>query len=130
MNKPEMTSAAPLRARKLGPALRRGFCGRCPACGGGRLLTGFIRPVAACTECAENLEPYQTADFAPYLVTFAIGLVFTPLILAANLVWSVPADVSMAIGLTAALLCAMILLPRAKGAAIGLLWSLNVRANQ
>ncbi len=104
--------------------------GKCPACGRGPLLSGFIRPVAICATCAENLEPFQTADFAPYLVTFAIGLTFTPMILAANILWNIPSNMSVTIGLSAALVCAMILLPRAKGAAIGLLWSLDIRAGQ
>lgn len=117
-------------ARPLGAALARGFRGLCPACGQGRSLSGFIRPVPVCSACAENLEPFQTADFAPYLVTFAIGLTFVPLILAANVRLNVPANISVTIGLIAALICAMILLPRAKGAVIGLLWSLDVRAGQ
>jgi len=115
--------------RKLGTALLRGFRGRCPACGGGHVLKGYIFPRAQCESCRENLAPYQSADFAPYLVTFAIGLTFTPMILVSTMVWNVPAHLALTVGLSAALACALILLPRMKGAAIGLLWALDVRAN-
>ena len=119
-------SAAP---RKLGQALVRGFIGRCPACGRGHVLQGYLSPRLRCELCGENLSRYQSADFAPYLVTFAIGLTFTPLILVSTMIWDVPEALAMSVGLSAALACALTLLPRMKGAAIGLLWALDVRAN-
>lgn len=127
MNEPASETA--ISKRNLGYALTRGFRGRCPACGGGHVLKGYISPCTECESCHENLAPYQAADFAPYLVTFAIGLTFTPVILVSTMVWNVPAPLALTVGLTAALACALTLLPRMKGAAIGLLWALDVRAN-
>ena len=106
-------------------AVGRGFLGRCPACGRGAVLAGYIRPAARCLVCGENLARYQTADFAPYLVTFAIGLIFTPLIVVMALrdpqsPWILYAFMA------GALINALVLLPRAKGAAIGILWALDV----
>ncbi len=83
--------------RDLARAVARGFRGRCPRCGQGRLLAGYISPVSECAICGEHLQPCQTADFAPYLVVFAIALTLPP---------------------------------RAKGAAIALLWTLDIRAYQ
>jgi len=105
----------------------RGGLGRCPACGRGRILRGYISPIAACAACGEDLAPYQTADLGPYLVSFAIGLTFTPLAVAIALN---PAIVDWIIWplIAAALALAALLLPRAKGAAIGLLWALDIRA--
>ncbi len=59
----------------------RGLRGRCPKCGRGRLLRGYMTPVATCTACSENLSPYLTADFASYTVMFLVGLLATPAIL-------------------------------------------------
>lgn len=132
MNEPATQSASSddkSAGRNLGAALTRGFRGRCPACGKGHVLQGYIFPRTECESCRENLAPYQSADFAPYLVTFAIGLTFTPLILIATMLWDVPAPLALTVGLSAALACALTLLPRMKGAAIGLLWALDVRAN-
>ena len=67
--------------RRLGLALQRGLRGRCAACGKGRLLRSYLTPNAECSECGEDLSRYQAADFAPYIVTFLVGLVFTPLAL-------------------------------------------------
>lgn len=115
--------------RDVGRAVARGFRGRCPRCGQGRLLSGYISPVADCPRCGEHLRPYQTADFAPYLVVFANGLIFTPVIVVLSMspygsVWLT------ALLVLVALANALTLLPRAKGAAIALLWALDIRANQ
>ena len=125
----ESLTDRPAAPRKLGQALARGFLGRCPACGKGHVLQGYLSPRLQCEICSENLARYQSADFAPYLVTFAVGLTFTPLILVSTMIWDVPEALAIGVGLSAALACALTLLPRMKGAAIGLLWALDVRAN-
>ena len=114
-------------ARHLRQAVQRGLRGRCPACGRGPLLRRYVSPQPSCNACGEDLSPYGTADIAPYLVTFVVGLIFTPLAVALTMsgklseagIWPI---------LAAALLCALILLPRMKGAALGLLWALDVRS--
>ena len=111
--------------RSLLQAVGRGFLGRCPACGKGAVLAGYIKPAPRCLACGENLAPYQTADFAPYLVTFAIGLIFTPLIVVMALRDPQRPWILYAV-MAAALISALMLLPRAKGAAIGILWALDV----
>jgi uncharacterized protein (DUF983 family) len=111
--------------RLLLRAVGRGFLGHCPACGRGAVLTGYIKPAARCLVCGENLAPYQTADFAPYLVTFTIGLIFTPLIVVMALRDPQSPWILYAF-MTGALISALVLLPRAKGAAIGILWALDV----
>jgi uncharacterized protein (DUF983 family) len=119
----------PETKRRVLTAIARGFRGRCPQCGKGALLAGYISPIEKCANCSELLLAYQTADFAPYLVVFFVGLVFTPA--AAVLSMSSYASVWLIVLLmVAALLSALLLLPRAKGAAIALLWALDIQANQ
>lgn len=115
----------PTPTRALGRAIVRGFIGRCPACGRGAAIRGYISPVAACTACGEDLARYQTADFAPYIVTFFVGLVFTPLTFVLSLDEAL-GDWALYVTIAAALLTAIVLLPRTKGAAIGLLWALDI----
>src|SRR5690349_1886525 len=110
-------------------AMLRGFRGRCPKCGVGKLLSGYMRPVPECDHCGENLAPYQTADFASYMVMFAVGLVFMPVVFVVSMSsaassWLVSAVVALALA------SALLLLPRAKGAGIALLWALDIKANQ
>lgn len=127
MNAPPSNRAA--GGRSLWRALGRGVRRRCPKCGKGATLRGYISPRAACDVCGEALAQYQTADFAPYLATFATGFIYTPMIVAASLsahplAWAPPALI------VAALLTALMLLPIAKGAAINLLWALDIQRNQ
>lgn len=114
----------PTPTRALRRALVRGFIGRCPACGRGAVIRGYISPVAACAACGEDLSRYQTADFAPYIVTFFVGLVFTPVAFVLSLDEAL-GDWALYVTIAAALLTAVLLLPRTKGAAIGLLWALD-----
>lgn len=113
--------------RALLSALQRGIRGRCPACGCGRALRGYIAPISRCDACGEDLSPYRTADIAPYLVTFLIGLVFTPVVLVLSLSGAA-ADWMIVPLLAAALALALLLLPWVKGAVIGVLWALDMRA--
>ncbi len=115
----------PAPTRALGRAIARGFIGRCPACGRGAVIRGYISPVATCNACGEDLARYQTADFAPYIVTFFVGLVFTPLTFVLSLDEAL-GDWALYVTIGAALLTAILLLPRTKGAAIGLLWALDI----
>ena len=50
--------------RQLVPALTKGARCRCPHCGEGRLFYRFLKPVAACPACGEDLS-HQRADDAP-----------------------------------------------------------------
>jgi len=115
----------PTPTRALGRAIARGFIGRCPACGRGEVIRGYISPVATCNACGEDLSRYQTADFAPYIVTFFVGLVFTPLTFVLSLDEAL-GGWALYVTIGAALLTAILLLPRTKGAAIGLLWALDI----
>lgn len=90
------------------------------------MLAGYIAPAPACTACGEDLTPFGTADLAPYLVTFAIGLTFIPAALILSLRFGFAGWIVWAL-LAAAALAGAVLLPRMKGAAIGLLWALDVR---
>lgn len=109
--------------RPLGQALQRGLRGCCPACGKGRLLRNYLTPNLTCSACGEDLSRYQAADFAPYFVTFLVGLIFTPL----TLVMSANGadDFTLPALLLAAVACAILLLPPIKGATLGFLWAVN-----
>jgi uncharacterized protein (DUF983 family) len=111
--------------RPIFTAIRRGAVGRCPACGKGALLHGFINPATQCSACGEQLSQYQSADFAAYIVMFLVGAIFTPmtLVLAFKSEQS-PFAIWLVLG--GALATALLLLPRAKGAVIGLLWALKI----
>ena len=57
--------------RSLREAMTRGFLGRCPACGRGRLFRSYLKVVNACEVCGEPLSGHR-ADDAPAYITLLI----------------------------------------------------------
>lgn len=100
----------------------RGVRGRCPACGAGALFRAYLKLNPTCPQCAADFSNSETADVAPYVTVFVIGLVCVPLILAATLRTNAGADRLIVPALIAVTLLALVLLPRVKGLLAALLW--------
>ena len=110
--------------RPVGRAMRRGALCRCPACGEGRLYRAYLKVVDNCARCGEDLR-HQRADDAPaYFTIFIVGHFIIAGVLATEFVapnspfW-VPALFWSAL----ALAWSLWMLPRIKGALIGLQWA-------
>jgi uncharacterized protein (DUF983 family) len=68
-------------------------------------------------------------DFPPYATLFIVGLLFVPFfIIGERMDLSMP--IELAVGLTAAFVATILLLPRCKGAIMGLMWSLGLSGNE
>ncbi len=112
------------RDRPIGPAIRRGLRCRCPACGEGKLFRAYLKVVDACERCGEDLH-YQRADDAPAYFTilivghFIIGGVLATEYVAPDSPFWVPALFWSAL----ALAWSLWMLPRVKGALVGLQWA-------
>lgn len=100
----------------------RGARGKCPACGAGALFSAYLKLNPACPQCGADFSRSETADVAPYVTIFVIGLVCVPLILAATLRADAGADRLILPALIAVTLLALALLPRVKGLLAALLW--------
>jgi len=59
--------------------LWRGFRGRCPACGEGRLFRAFVKVADRCNVCGEDLHHHRADDFPAYLTIFLVGHLVVPL---------------------------------------------------
>ncbi len=68
--------------RDVVQAMWRGFRGRCPACGEGRLFRSFLKVNESCSECGEELHHHRADDFPAYLVIVIVGHIVVPLVLA------------------------------------------------
>ena len=55
------------------PAARNGLRCRCPACGEGRLFSGFLKVVPSCTHCGEDFLAQRSDDLPPYIVITIVG---------------------------------------------------------
>jgi len=63
----------------LSSALRRGFLGRCPNCGKGRLFRSFLKVDQSCAACGEEFHHHRADDFPAYLVILIVGHIVVPL---------------------------------------------------
>jgi len=68
-------------------------------------------------------------DFPPYATLLIVGLLFVPYFIITERM-DISTTVELAVGLTAALVLSFFLLPRCKGAIMGLMWSLGLSGNE
>jgi uncharacterized protein (DUF983 family) len=102
----------------------RGFRERCPRCGEGALYRRYLKPVAHCEQCGAVFEGIRADDFPPYITILIVGHVVVPLILLAERL-GLSTGQQVALWVPVTLLLVLLLLPRFKGAIIGLMWSLD-----
>ncbi len=112
------------KRRPVGLAIRRGIGGRCPACGEGRLYRAYLKPVDSCRACGEPLH-HQRADDAPaYFTILIVGHFIVAGVLASEFVApDSPVWVPALVWSAGALAVSLWLLPRVKGALIGMQWA-------
>jgi uncharacterized protein (DUF983 family) len=109
--------------RSVSQAMLRGFCGRCPHCGKGRLFRAFLKTADRCTVCGEDFS-HQRADDAPaYFVILIVGHLVVPLALEVEIVFAPPYWVHVVLWLPLILALALGLLQPVKGAIVGLQWA-------
>ena len=116
----------PVSPRSVFRSLWRGFRGRCPHCGEGRLFRAFLKPVAACAACGEDMSHQRADDAPPYFTMVIVGHLLVPLMLAVMLLTDLPVAVNLAIWLPFTLIATIALLQPVKGAIIGLQWALRM----
>ncbi len=112
--------------RPLPSAIWHGICGRCPKCGKGRLFRSYLKQVDECAACGNPWHDIRADDAPPWLTILIVGHLMAPLIL--NMVrndnlpyWFVVASL-----LSLALALCLLILPRAKGLFIAVIWALRV----
>jgi len=109
--------------RPLRPALLRGWRRRCPSCGGGPLLRGYLGLRESCPVCGEALHHARADDGPAYLTILIVGHVMAPVLLWVFTAFR-PDPLAMAAGFSvAAVALSLWLLPRLKGALVALQWS-------
>lgn len=110
--------------------VRRGFSKRCPNCGKGAVVAGFLLPNAACEHCGEGYAHIRTDDFAPWISIMVLAHLLMPAMIAVERLWHPPLWLHAVIWLPLSLEFVVLFLPRAKGMALGLMWGLNIRGDE
>jgi len=113
--------------RDLGSAVRRGFIGRCPNCGKGRLFRAYLKVVDACAVCGEDLHHQRADDAPPYITMLIVGHIVVAGVLAAEEAWpQSPMWLGAIVWIWLTFVLSLLLLPRVKGALVGYQWALRM----
>lgn len=104
-------------------AMLRGARGKCPCCGEGALFSRYLKVADHCPHCNEALHHQRADDGPAYLTILLVSHLGAPLLLAFYMAWR-PSAISMIIGFgLGAVVLSLLLLPRIKGAMVGLQWA-------
>jgi uncharacterized protein (DUF983 family) len=107
-------------------AMARGFRGRCPACGRGRLFRKFLKVADACGCCGTAFHHHRADDLPPYLVILVVGHVVGYGIFQSETRFAVPLWFHLALWPALTLVLCMALLQPMKGAVVGLQFALGM----
>ena len=115
--------ATPAADRPLGPALGRGWRRRCPNCGGGPMLDGYLTVRARCAGCGEELHHHRADDLPAWATILIVGHVLAFLLLAVESAFRPPLWVHWSIWPALTLGLSLWLLPRIKGMVVAMQWA-------
>ena len=102
--------------------LWRGIQKRCPKCGIGAVLTGYLKPASSCSHCGEDFSHISADDGPAWLTLLIVGHAIVPLMLVFGREDAIPAWFSITSLTLITLVGVYFILPRAKGAFIALIW--------
>lgn len=112
--------------RDVWAALKRGFRGRCPRCGQGKLFRAFLKTADNCSVCGLDFTPHRADDLPAYLVIVIVGHIVVPMALLIETNFSPPVWLQLSIYLPVTFLASLSLLQPVKGAVVGLQWALHM----
>jgi len=115
-----------LPPRDTWTSLTRGFRGRCPHCGEGKLFRSFLKVADRCAVCGEDFSHQRADDFPAYIVILVVGHLVVPLALVVETEYSPPYALQLAVWLPLALVLSLALLQPVKGAIVALQWALRM----
>jgi len=104
-------------------ALQRGFLGRCPNCGEGRLFRAYLKVADHCPVCGEALHHHRADDAPAYFVILIVGHIVVPLVLAVETAFAPAYWVHLVLWFPLIVGLSLVLLQPVKGAIVGWQWA-------
>ena len=111
--------------RDVWTSLKRGFRGRCPRCGEGKLFRAFLKVDNNCSVCGLDFTPHRADDLPAYLVIVIVGHLVVPIALMIETDYAPPVWLQLSIYLPLTIIMSLLLLQPVKGAVVGLQWALH-----
>ena len=121
-----MEDSEPNMARPVFRSMLKGLTCRCPKCGHGRLFSGFLRIADSCPRCSLDLRHHRADDAPPYFTMLIVGHLIVGLVLFAEMSYSPPVWVHMALWLPLTLIMSLALMRPIKGAVVAVQWALQM----
>lgn len=112
--------------RDVKTSLFRGLAQKCPACGGGAMYRSYLKVADTCPACGEELFHQRADDAPPYFTMLIVGHFIVGGVLALEQSYAPPSWVHMVLWLPLTVVLSLFLLPRIKGALVGLQWALRM----
>ena len=113
-------------ARPAFSAMTQGFLNKCPACGSSGLLHSYLKVSDKCHTCHSEFHHHRADDAPPYLTIVIVGHIIIPLMLWLEKAYQPAMWIHWALWPTLAVVISAIVLPRMKGAVVGLQWALKM----
>ena len=109
--------------RPVKPAMLRGWRRRCPKCGAGPMFRGYLKVRDACPVCGQELHHHRADDGPAYLTILIVVHLLAPALMFTFVKFR-PEPMVMITGFTIGTVAlSLYLLPRLKGALVGLQWA-------
>ncbi|MCE9522177.1 MAG: DUF983 domain-containing protein [Alphaproteobacteria bacterium] len=116
------------KQRSVWDGFRRGLGGKCPDCGKGPLFTAYLKIAPSCPSCGHAVGEYHADDGPAYFTILIVGhlvvgpMLFLDFVRTWPVVWVWALLIPCIIGLS------LFLLPRVKGAFVGVQWAVGDRS--
>lgn len=114
------------QTRSVQQSMLRGAAQKCPACGNGKVYSSYLKVNDACPSCSEDLHHQRADDAPPYFTMLIVGHVVVAMVLMVEDLYAPPLWVHASLWTPMILGMSLLLLPRIKGALIGLQWALRM----
>jgi uncharacterized protein (DUF983 family) len=118
--------SAAAEKREVWTSMKRGFRGRCPRCGDGKLFRSFLKVDNNCSVCGLDFTPHRADDLPAYLVIVIVGHLLVPVILWIETDYSPPVWLQLSIYLPFTVIASLLLLQPVKGAVVAVQWALRM----
>ena len=112
--------------RDVWGSIKRGFRGRCPRCGEGKLFRAFLKVDDHCSTCGLDFTPHRADDLPAYLVIVIVGHIVVPTALLVETNYAPPVWMQLSAYLPFTFVASLALLQPVKGAVVGMQWALRM----
>ncbi len=115
---PDSADVRPVRS-----AMLRGWRRKCPNCGTGPMMKSYLKVRDTCPVCDEELFHHRADDGPAYLTILIVGHLMAPLIIWSFTEFRPDPMVLASVFTVGCVALSLYLLPRLKGAIVGLQWA-------